>query len=82
MGGWAALTSCINMHQRRCCESFACLLAADCCCGPTLHHSYQVADLLREAAAKPLHLRTSLAPLDAVLLGGLPAGSVTEVRAA
>lgn len=40
----------------------------------------QVADLLRAAAAKPLHLRTSLGPLDAALLGGLPAGSVNEVR--
>lgn len=38
-----------------------------------------MADLLRAAAAKPLHLRTSLGPLDAALLGGLPAGSVTEV---
>ncbi|KAI7845396.1 hypothetical protein COHA_001101 [Chlorella ohadii] len=38
-----------------------------------------VADLLRAAATKPLHLRTGLGPLDAALLGGLPAGSVTEL---
>ncbi|KAL4420437.1 hypothetical protein ABPG75_010093 [Micractinium tetrahymenae] len=36
-------------------------------------------DLLRAAAAQPLHLRTSLPPLDEALFGGLPAGSVTEV---
>lgn len=40
-----------------------------------------MADLLRAAAAKPLHLRTGLGPLDSALLGGLPAGSVTEVGA-
>lgn len=36
-------------------------------------------DLLRAAAAQPLHLRTSLPLLDEALFGGLPAGSVTEV---
>lgn len=36
-------------------------------------------NLLRAAAAQPLHLRTSLPPLDEALFGGLPAGSVTEV---
>ena len=35
--------------------------------------------MLRGAAGAPLHLRTSLAPLDAALYGGIPAGSVTEV---
>lgn len=37
---------------------------------------------MRAAAAQPLHLRTGLAPLDAALFGGLPAGSVTEARRA
>ncbi|KAL4424690.1 hypothetical protein ABPG77_004497 [Micractinium sp. CCAP 211/92] len=36
-------------------------------------------ELLRAAAAQPLHLCTSLPPLDDALFGGLPAGSVTEV---
>ena len=35
--------------------------------------------MLTAAAARPAHLRTSLAPLDEALFGGLPAGSVTEV---
>jgi hypothetical protein len=35
--------------------------------------------LLTAAAGRPTHLRTSLAPLDEALFGGLPAGSVTEV---
>lgn len=35
--------------------------------------------MMRAAAGQPLHLRTSLPPLDEALGGGLPAGSVTEV---
>ena len=47
-----------------------------------LHQLEQVLHLMRAAAAQPLHLRTGLAPLDEALFGGLPAGSVTEARAA
>lgn len=35
--------------------------------------------MLQAAAGRPLHLRTSLPPLDDALFGGIPAGSVTEV---
>lgn len=42
----------------------------------------QALDLLRRAAAQPMHLRTALPPLDEALFGGLPAGSITEARQA
>lgn len=35
--------------------------------------------MLRRSQEHPAHLRTMLAPLDTALLGGLPAGSVTEL---
>ncbi len=49
---------------------------------PMSHSSlaFKVLDMLRAAAGAPLHLRTSLTPLDEALYGGIPAGSVTEVR--
>jgi RAD51-like protein 1 len=36
--------------------------------------------MLQAAAGRPMHLRTSLVQLDAALCGGIPTGSVTEVR--
>lgn len=49
---------------------------------PQMAHTQQVSEMLRAAVATPLHLRTSLPPLDTALSGGLPAGSITEVGAA
>ena len=36
-------------------------------------------DLLKKSSESPLYLRTLLPPLDAALLGGLPAGSICEL---
>jgi RAD51-like protein 1 len=36
-------------------------------------------DLLKKSTESPLYIRTLLPPLDAALLGGLPAGSICEV---